>query len=38
LICLKESYIPMHLFVSNMADQDISDYEFDAHDLLSMPS
>jgi hypothetical protein len=26
------------LFVNNMADPDISDYEFDADDLLLMPS
>jgi hypothetical protein len=24
----------MHLFVNNMADSDISDYEFDADDLF----
>jgi hypothetical protein len=24
----------MHLFVNNMADPDISDYEFDADDLF----
>ena len=28
----------MHLFVNNMADPDISDYEFDTDDLLLMPS
>ena len=28
----------MHLFVSNMADSDISAYEFDADDLLLMPN
>jgi hypothetical protein len=27
----------MHLFVSKMADPDISDYEYDADDLLLMP-
>jgi hypothetical protein len=27
----------MHLFVDNIADPDISDYEFDADDLLLMP-
>jgi hypothetical protein len=27
----------MHLFVNNMADPDISDYECDADDLLLMP-
>jgi hypothetical protein len=27
----------MHLFVSKMADPDISDYECDADDLLLMP-
>jgi len=27
----------MYLFVNNMADPDISDYEFDADDLLLMP-
>jgi hypothetical protein len=27
----------MHLFVNNIADPDISDYEFDADDLLLMP-
>jgi hypothetical protein len=25
---------PMHLFVNNMADPDISDYEFDADDHI----
>jgi hypothetical protein len=43
LTCLKECPIPtpnlrMHLFVRNMAEPDISDYEFDADDLLLMPS
>ena len=28
----------MHLFVSNMADSDISAYEFDDDDLLLMPN
>ena len=27
----------MHLFVDNITDPDISDYEFDADDLLLMP-
>jgi hypothetical protein len=26
-----------HVFVNNMADTDISDYEFDADNLLLMP-
>jgi hypothetical protein len=39
LTCLKECYISTpnalaHVFVNNMADTDISDYEFDADNLL----
>jgi hypothetical protein len=42
LTCLKECYISTpnalaHVFVNNMADTDISDYEFDADNLLLMP-